>query len=198
MSATQVITQTPCAKCPFRSDVPIYLRRGRRIEIAEALLNGGEFPCHATVGYEDMREDEDGFDVPDTSDTLMCAGAAKSLLKVGVANQMMRIAERLGMADLERTEERGADVWDIHEWQLLAEGATRDNPIEDLEEEEVETCNTVNENCLAPAGFAVGGGVVYGTEAADCVCDMCGEAVCSECIDDKGLCGYCHDEDDDN
>ena len=31
------VLKAPCAKCPFRSDVPIYLRAGRREDIARGL-----------------------------------------------------------------------------------------------------------------------------------------------------------------
>ena len=34
------VLKAPCAKCPFRSDVPIYLRAGRREDIARGLHRG--------------------------------------------------------------------------------------------------------------------------------------------------------------
>lgn len=183
-----VITQGPCAKCPFRKDVPIYLRRGRRIEIAEALLSGAEFPCHGTVRWE---EGDDG-DEADLSHTLACAGAEKALAQKGLSSQNMRVAERLGLIDLDKVTERGAEVWDIYEWQRLAEGATSENP----EEEERRTCSVVNENCEAPAGYAVGAGVIEGDEECEGECPVCGEPVCNACSNAEGVCDYCADEDE--
>jgi hypothetical protein len=48
-------------------------------------------------------------------------------------------------------------------------------------EEEGETCAVVNENCLAPAGYAVGNGAMEGTEYVTTTCIVCGENVCEEC-----------------
>lgn len=89
------MTRTPCAKCPFRKDVPSYLRFGRRVEIAQALLSGGSFHCHNTVDYS--QEDDEGETIADTSDALLCAGAERSLAAAGTSSQMGRIAERLGL-----------------------------------------------------------------------------------------------------
>lgn len=193
VTLTPVISAAPCVKCPFRKDVPIYLRRERRVEIAEVLVNGGNFPCHATVDY-DVEEDEE----PDDSDAVMCAGAAKAIMANGGSTQMMRIAERLGMVDLDRVEKRGPEVWDLLTWQNLAEGATADNP---EKEPEVLTCCTVDENCLAPAGWGgFNGGVVEGLVPADGECSECGEPLCSECGGEAMLCSMCRpwDEEDDD
>ncbi len=38
----------PCNNCPFRTNVQPYLRPERAQEIARALRDGGEFPCHKT------------------------------------------------------------------------------------------------------------------------------------------------------
>ena len=185
MRAPKVVSGRPCAHCPFRQDVPIYLRQDRRVEIAHALANDGDFPCHETT-----TEDEDEGERIATADTVACAGAVKALALSGGTGQTMRIAERLGLVDLDRAETHGAAVWPLDRWVLLAEGATADNPIE--EEAEVETCGTVGPTCLAPAGYlGSSGGVVRGTVAADGECPDCGEPVCSECADDEGRCGSC-------
>jgi hypothetical protein len=178
------ITSNPCAKCPFRKDVPIYLRLAGRREIARSLVNGETFYCHGAVDYSD--ESGEG----DTTNSVECAGAAKAMLAMGATTQSMRIAERLGLADLDATAERGAEVWALATWQELAEGATADSP--EWDDDEIETCNTVNETCIAPAGYGgFNGGVAIGTKAADCECSECGEPVCSECISATGLCGMC-------
>lgn len=49
----------PCPKCPFRTDVPGYLRQARAAEIAHHVaIAGSGFPCHETTEDE---EGEDGF-----------------------------------------------------------------------------------------------------------------------------------------
>lgn len=191
------ISAAPCAKCPFRKDVPIYLRLDRRREIARALVGGGGFPCHATVNY-DLDEDEGWDSEPDASNASMCAGAAKSLMLDGGTTNHMRVAERLGLVDLDAVAERGSEVWSLAEWQTLAEGATTDDPAPADDDEEVETCSTVNAGCLAPAGYAgFNGGVAYGTEPADGECASCGEPLCSNCADTEGRCSMCTEEEDD-
>lgn len=56
-----------------------------------------EFPCHQTAS---SIEDEDGFAEFRANDkSVHCAGALIFNEKRGVANQMMRICERLGMYD---------------------------------------------------------------------------------------------------
>lgn len=187
-----VISAAPCAKCPFRKDVPVYLRRDRRREIARSLVDGGGFSCHASIDY-DVEEDED----PDDSNAVMCAGAAKSIMLDGGTTQNMRVAERLGLANLDTVAERGPEVWSLAEWQTLGEGATGDDPAED-EEEEVETCNTVEDGCLAPAGYGgFNGGIAYGTEPADGRCAECDDPLCTACGGEAMLCIMCREEDDD-
>lgn len=92
---------TPCSSCPFRTDVPFFIRSSRAREIARVLTDhgglgnggGGTFPCHNTVEYKDCG------DARTTPKTNFCAGALIVMEKSGVANQAMRIAERLGMYD---------------------------------------------------------------------------------------------------
>lgn len=180
-----VITKAPCKLCPFRKDVPIYLRRGRRIEIATNLLEGGSFPCHATVEYETDEE-------PDTSESSFCAGAAKSLLLIDAPNQIMRIMARLGAMDLDEVEARGVEVWDLHSWQTVPEGSTGE-ALEDDDEDDIEPCSIANPGCEAPAGTMIDGGVAYGTESAEYICPTCGEPVCDNCSNDDGICDDCNE-----
>jgi hypothetical protein len=89
----------PCPKCPFRIDVPPFLRRDRAAEIVDSLRGGGEFPCHATLDYETEREDGAGVH---TDKTRFCAGALGVFRNedpdlAGMANQMVRISARLGI-----------------------------------------------------------------------------------------------------
>lgn len=178
------MTKAPCAKCPFRMDVPIYLRAARRSEIAASLLRGETFPCHATVEHDEEGDACGGEWTP-------CSGAEKALMAVGQTTQMARISARLGLLDLDGVAERGAECWDLNTWQSLPEGAT-----EGCEPEEVATCSVVDPGCLAPAGFLVGGGVQMGTEPADDECRVCGEPVCSNCLRADGCCATCTEVDD--
>jgi hypothetical protein len=91
----------PCPKCPFRTDVEPFLRRERAEEIADVLVRQqGHFQCHATVDYSDP--DDEGHGRADTRNAQHCAGALIMLERMGRPNQMMRIAERLGMYDRTR------------------------------------------------------------------------------------------------
>lgn len=87
----------PCAKCPFRSDIPSYISPARVREI-EYTLDRGEFPCHETCDYD--HEDEDGMPFGrETEQSQHCAGALILLEKEERPSQMMRIMERLRMYD---------------------------------------------------------------------------------------------------
>lgn len=193
----RAITAAPCAKCPFRRDVPIYLRADRRAEITDALADGASFPCHQTVRWN---EDDDGEEWADVEDGVECAGAQKALMDAGGSGQLARIAERLGMADLDQLAERGADVWSLNDWARLAEGSTGDNPTWEVGDADgVSTCNTVNAGCLAPAGtLTPSGAVLEGREEADGECPTCGEGVCSNCADSAGRCSMCTEEPDED
>jgi len=80
----------PCPKCPFRTDVPSYLKRGRAEGIVDEITRdrSGGFICHETA--ESL-----GHDCGEKH----CAGALVVLEHEGRPHQMMRIAERLGMYD---------------------------------------------------------------------------------------------------
>lgn len=110
-------TQTkPCVQCPFRSDVPAYLRKARVREIDRALVRG-TFPCHKTLDY---RESE-GRETPKTQH---CAGALILLEKLERPSQMMRTAERLGLYDA-RALNMDAPVFDSFEDMEDAQEETR-------------------------------------------------------------------------
>ena len=87
---------TPCAHCPFRSDIEPYLVPARIREIERSLVRS-EFPCHKTTSHDD--EDScDGTYTPKGGE-IHCAGALILMEKLGRSSQMSRIAERLGMYD---------------------------------------------------------------------------------------------------
>ncbi|MCJ7725648.1 MAG: hypothetical protein MUP76_04585 [Acidimicrobiia bacterium] len=164
----------PCAKCPFRAKFKgdgDYLRPGRRAEIALSVLEGAEFPCHETVNYDT----EDG--EPDERDAEPCIGLDIVMLRAGQSGQMMRIRERLGMLNSDALLVKSARM-QMWTWDEVT--------LDDLEGIEGETCSVVGVDCLAPAGYAVGGGVMRGTEFldADEYCPECGEPVCANCMED--------------
>lgn len=84
----------PCAKCPFREDIPGYLHPERAHEIA---TSEEPFACHETTVYS---EETDEMEV--TSASQHCAGALILAEKREQPHQMMRIAERLGLYDHRR------------------------------------------------------------------------------------------------
>jgi hypothetical protein len=86
----------PCAKCPFRTDIPPFLNRARAREIVNALVRS-EFPCHATLDYSECETSED--EARDTAHTQHCAGALIMLEHDNKPSQMMRICERFGSYD---------------------------------------------------------------------------------------------------
>lgn len=185
------VVKAACAKCPFRSDVPMYLRDDRRREIVQALVDGLNFNCHEYVQHG---EDDDG-EAFVSSVGPICAGALKALDRTGGSLQLARVEERLGMRNPEDYQ-RGPEVWDLDVWPLVPMDETADTW--DPDDVEVETCSTVNAGCLAPAGFlGAGGGVIRGTVAADGTCATCEEPLCSNCADVDGNCLMCSEHDDD-
>ena len=89
--------RTPCAKCPFRTDIKPYLTRAR---IKEILMTHGTFDCHETIDYDNV--DGDGETSSDQPNAQVCAGWLICLEHDGIATQMMRIAERIGLYDRRR------------------------------------------------------------------------------------------------
>lgn len=84
----------PCENCPFRPDsMKGWLGEERAEQIITSLTEQGQtFSCHKTNQFDD-----------DTGEACQegqhCAGALILLEKLEQPNQMMRIAERLGMYD---------------------------------------------------------------------------------------------------
>jgi len=99
---------TPCKTCPFRTDRTFPLTVARVREILSALFDRDQtFSCHGTVDYaaiEERGEDmhDEGYRHIPGAEEQHCAGAMVLLEKSGRANQMMRIAERLGFYDHKR------------------------------------------------------------------------------------------------
>jgi hypothetical protein len=88
--------KTPCSNCPFRTDIRPYIRAER---VREILTSNEEFHCHKTI-VVDPSDDEDHWgDVVEDEHAQVCAGFLICLEHDDAPNQMMRIAERLGMYD---------------------------------------------------------------------------------------------------
>lgn len=89
----------PCDNCPFRTDVAPYLTKSRVRDIEQGLVDGQQsFPCHKTTVDS---KDADG-QMEATPKSEHCAGAMILLERLEKPNQMMRIAERLGMYDFRK------------------------------------------------------------------------------------------------
>ena len=85
----------PCHNCPFREDVTFYLDPRRARDILHAILEEDQtFTCHNTLDC--TQEDGEG-DALATGHEQHCAGALILAERLERPNQMMRIAERLGL-----------------------------------------------------------------------------------------------------
>jgi hypothetical protein len=101
----------PCAECPFRTDVRPYLNRVRVRELEQSIVGAQQsFPCHKTT----VASDDDDCEMTTTSESEHCAGAMILLEGLNQPNQMMRIAERLGMYD-HRKLDMGSPVFNTFE-----------------------------------------------------------------------------------
>jgi hypothetical protein len=91
----------PCECCPFRRGTAMRLTAGRVREVVGGMLNqnGGEFPCHRTIEHLEGDHGEDAGFREKNGKGKHCAGALIFAEKHGVATQMMRICERIGMYD---------------------------------------------------------------------------------------------------
>jgi hypothetical protein len=171
----------PCENCPFRTDIDGYLRRDRVVEIAESLFRGASFPCHETT--EEWEDDEESGMV-ETQSSSQCAGAEIFLAKQGTSTQMSRIAERLGMK-VSKLNMKAPVCRSVNEMIRIHCGDDDDDR---------ETCSVCNDDCEAPAGYAVGNGVIPGEGSAEFTCSECGEPVCGACSQKRGrnrVCDHC-------
>ena len=99
----------PCDNCPFRTDIDFPLRKGRRAEIANELRSGGTFSCHKTIDY----------DKGNTNKESHCVGALLVIDSEGILyqNQMVRIAERLGLFNSNNLVNDGIVFDDLYEFE---------------------------------------------------------------------------------
>lgn len=179
--------KTPCADCPFRTDVKPYLRAARVASLEGDLVHRqGTFTCHKTT-VADPEDDGSRMDGPKAQH---CAGAMILLEKIGRPNQMMRIAHRLGMYDPDALDMNAPVYNSFHDMQ----SAQNDY----VEPESAESpCHVSDHGCEAPAGWIGPDGVEHGTDDADYTCDGCHEPVCGSCsteINSSRYCTYCSEE----
>lgn len=199
--------RTPCAKCPFRTDVDPYLRAGRAEEIARSLHEGAEFPCHeTTVTVETEDGDTARVEGPRSR---FCAGAMATMEREGNPNQMLRIAERLGLYDQEKAAAARKLVYrSLSDWVMAHVRA--ENPVPTVTDSEgnvleFEHCGIVADDCEDPAGYAVGGSAMENTDEPTCnpltdECEGCAKPACPSCRSaewgpDGQWCVYCFNED---
>lgn len=110
MSSNIYTLRAPCSNCPFRSDITPFLTEERAEEIADSLEGGATFYCHKTLDYDDMEGEV-------TSRSRACAGSMITMERDGQPNQIMRIAERIGMYDPTRLEMDSPVFDSLQEWK---------------------------------------------------------------------------------
>ncbi|MFE5321605.1 hypothetical protein ACFQ88_23145 [Paenibacillus sp. NPDC056579] len=93
----------PCRDCPFLhgSSTNVTLAEGRLEGIARDLMSGLSFPCHKTLDLKSTNREH-------------CAGALLYLEREERPNQIMRIAERLGLYDHTKLEQCSSLIEPIH------------------------------------------------------------------------------------
>lgn len=101
----------PCPQCPFRKDcLKGWLGETRAREIADSLLDGSPgvtFACHETTRFVDGDEGEE---YAPLGDEQHCVGAMILIDREEAPNQMLQIAERLGLRDADRIDPAADDL----------------------------------------------------------------------------------------
>lgn len=97
-------TQTkPCNMCPFTKSTNFKFTREKAIAIA---TQDGGFCCHKTATVD---EEDGGYEPTEKSQA--CAGRLIMLEREGMPDQMMRIAERLGLYDRTKLDMENKDAF---------------------------------------------------------------------------------------
>ena len=105
---------SPCGLCPFRSDIPPYLRPARVREI-ERSLKRASFDCHETTGVKSRKSGRGG--------RVFCAGALILMEKFGRMGRSMWLGRVLRLYDPSKLDMR-APVFDSFDAMARAqEGA---------------------------------------------------------------------------
>jgi len=169
--------KTPCADCPFRSDIKAYIRPDRVDEIDRS-LEQGTFPCHRTLVYTGGDEEEP--EIPESSQH--CAGALILLEKLNRPSQTMRIAENIRLYDRRKLDMKSAVYNTFEEMRLACEKATVGKPTKP-EKLRRQFCHVASDDCKQPAGYRFGGSACANTEKKKPIplCYECGQPVCYSC-----------------
>ena len=169
----------PCENCPFRTDIPGYLRPERAREIAESIACGAEFPCHKTTVPD---PDDDSLNVG-AEHSQMCAGAMILMEHEQAPNQMLRVAERIGLYDAGKLDMDAPVARSFVEFIRHHGG----------DEEDQQTCEICNAGCEAPAGMLIQGHVItYDNSDVELYdCKSCGAMMCQSCSEGEEECPYC-------
>lgn len=85
----------PCADCPF---LKVH-ERAYSMKRLKEFASAGMFPCHKTAECQENEEDGTSTGYRATQESQACAGMLIFNERRGQPNQMMRIAERLGLYD---------------------------------------------------------------------------------------------------
>ena len=174
----------PCPHCPFRTDVPAYLRGDRAAEIARSIAGGALFSCHETT----VPDEDDDSVMTDGPGSKMCAGAMLVMLAEEAPNQALRMAERFGYWDADAMDTSAPTFRSFAQFVRHHAG----------DDDGFEACCYSGPGCEAPAGFLVDGVAVPATSGGETfACELCGEPVCGECAID-GVCPSCVDEQTDD
>ncbi|MEC0225926.1 hypothetical protein [Paenibacillus alba] len=93
----------PCKDCPFiqGSRTNTTLAEGRIESIVSDLMDGMTFACHKTIEFKSSEQEH-------------CAGALQYLEREERPNQLMRIAERIGLYDHRKLEQCAELIEPIH------------------------------------------------------------------------------------
>lgn len=87
----------PCAECPFRrSRAAAYGLRPQRLE---DIRTAPAFQCHKTLGSIQMSEDAGSVQRHSGDRPQQCAGLMAVLHASGQPNQIMQVAQRMGVFD---------------------------------------------------------------------------------------------------
>jgi hypothetical protein len=86
--------KSPCPHCPFRKDIPAFLRKDRVRELRENLPEQS-FTCHKTIQYSD----DEGEPMQGTGMEALCAGSLILMEKLGEQWRPAQLGERLGLYD---------------------------------------------------------------------------------------------------
>lgn len=110
-----------CANCPFRADEDFHGLQPERVsDIAQALRDGAAFHCHATLDYSrsDRFDEDDEPLSPVVKNSQFCAGALATMEQGEEVNQIVQIAERLGLYDPDGFDWENQPVFEgLDEWE---------------------------------------------------------------------------------